>query len=151
MITKYTLILVLCFLCHFAYTQELLPTKAIDGSYKALKAEKGPSGLTKDKVIQLAENNGTKMLAVASCEKCYPAMYSYNKALSEEFGTTVFMNSFGILALRYDSESLVVVAPSLKMGENFSFYNFYSKNQTKVSAMSKEEIEKYELPILDLL
>jgi hypothetical protein len=144
-------ILVLFFAFNGLYAQSLLSSKNMNGSYTALVEERGPQGLTNNKVIQLVENNGTTILAVAACERCFPAMYTYNEELSEQFGNTVFMNSFGIYALQYDADSFVVVAPSLKINENFSFYNFYSKKKEKLAKVSKKTIEEFALPLLDYL
>ncbi|WP_394748957.1 hypothetical protein [Spongiimicrobium salis] len=144
-------ILILVFALNGLSAQNVLSSNAIDGAYVALVAEKGPSGPTKDKVIQLAENNGTTMLAVAACERCFPAMYTYNKTLSEQFGNTVFMNSFGIYALQYDTNSFVVVVPSLSLNENFSFYNFYTKKKEELTKIDQKKIEAFALPLLDYL
>ena len=133
------------------YSQKLEPSAALNGSYISLYAEKGSSGLTKNKKIQYGENNGTRLLAVAACKRCMPAMYTYDKDLSEEFGHLIFKNSFGVFIIKYDEQGLIIVAPSLKMGENFSFLNFYTKQEDQLQKMDKQKIEKFALPLLDII
>ncbi len=131
--------------------QNVAPNKNIDGAYTALFEERGASGPTKNKVIQLGENNGTQLLAIAACEQCFPAVYSYKKNLSEQFGKAVFYNASGLYVLSYDNDSFVIVMPSLKAGEDFSYHNFYSKRASKAESMTKDSIEKYATKLLDLL
>lgn len=131
--------------------QSLLSPDKVNGAYITFEAEKGPNGPTKNKVIELAENNGTQMLAMASCERCFPAIYTYNKGLSEQFGKSVFINSSGIYSIVYDEKSFVVVVPSLKLEENFSFLNFYSMDKDLMSKMNKNRIEQYAMSLLDFL
>ncbi len=128
------------------------PSKAhIDGAYTALVAERGASGPTKNKVIQLVENNGTQMLAVAACAKCFPALYTYKPKMSKQFGKPVFYNSMGLYLLTYDQESFVIVMLDLTFKENFSYHNFYSKSNEKVKTMSKKKVEAYAIKLLDYL
>ena len=122
-----------------------------DGHYTALFEEGGPTGPTTDKVIQLVENNNMQMLAVAACDKCFPALYTYRPDLSEKFGKAVFQNSLGLYVLAYESSGFIVAMPSLNMDEEFSYVNLYDKNMIKVKTMTKEKIEAYVLPLLDLL
>lgn len=139
----------------FAFTlvqgQSRLSSEKVNGAYIALEAEKGSNGPTKNKVIELAENNGTQILAIAACETCFPAIYTFNQNLSEQFGKPVFTNSMGIYSIVYDDKSFVVVVPSLKLEENFSFLNFYSKDKDLLLKMTKNKIEKYAIGLLDFL
>ena len=147
---KYIFILLFCSLGTL-YAQSIAPSKSIDGAYTTLFEERGVSGASNNKLIQLVENNGTQMLAVATCEQCFPAVYTYNKELSEQFGKAIFNNNMGFYAISYDSESFAIVMLSTTADENFSYYNFYSKSKSKVSAMTTEKIDAYSIKLLDLL
>lgn len=123
----------------------------IDGAYTALFAEAGTSGDTTDKSIQLVENNGTQMLAVASCEKCFPALYTYNSDLSVKLAKTVFSNTMGLYVIAYQSQGFVIVMPDFTFKENFSFVNFYGKDRREVAKMTKAKINVFALELLDYL
>ncbi|MDO1501447.1 hypothetical protein Q2T40_15030 [Winogradskyella maritima] len=116
-----------------------------------MEPERGTSGPSKDKVIQLVENNGMLMLAVAACEKCFPALYTYKSDLSKQFGKSVFNNSMGFYAVSYDGNSFVVFLPSLSAEKDFEFSNFYSKETSKLKFLTKKKVEEYATKLLDLL
>ncbi|MEE9363635.1 MAG: hypothetical protein V3U92_13635 [Cellulophaga sp.] len=99
----------------------------------------------KKKLIQLAENNGSKILAIAACAKCIPALYAYEPEESERIGKPVYFNKIGLYVITYDAESFAIVMLSAKEGEDFSYLNFYSKNQATVKSMTKEKIANYVL------
>lgn len=123
----------------------------INGIYHLSSPEKGPSGPTKKMIIQLAENNGTKMLAVAACEKCFPAIYTYKPELSKEFGKPVYYNSAGFHVLTYDNNSFIICMVAISIEKDFNYINFYSKNKGKVDAMTTKKMEAYASKILDYL
>lgn len=112
--------------------------KDIDGTYHLLFEEKG----IKTKFIQLVEKNNATMLLVASCEKCFPAMYQYRPEESKRVESPVFY-TMGIFIIKYDEESFIAVAPSLKEDVDFAFSNFYSKNKATLKTMTKEKIETF--------
>ena len=120
------------------YGQETA-TKNIDGTYQMLFADRQ----SKTKVMQYAEANGTKMLLVAACSKCMPAIYEYEAEESTRIGKPVFFNPIGLYVITYDSESFVIMKLSTKEGENFSYLNFYSKNASKLIGMTKAKMETY--------
>ena len=124
------------------YGQDVAETKNVDGMYHLLFVERDGA---KNKVIQLAENNGSKILAIAACAKCMPALYAYEPEESERIGKPVYFNKIGLYVITYDSESFVIVMLSAKEGEDFSYLNFYSKNQATVKSMTKEKIANYVL------
>lgn len=148
---KITLLLLLLGASLLAISQETNTPSIVDGAYVSFKPEKSPNGPSTNKVIQLANHNGTTMLAIAACEKCFPAMYTYQADLSNQFGKTVFSNSFGIYVMQYNQNSLVIVAPSLKFDENFSFLNFYTTNKAELGKINKAKVEAFALPLLDIL
>ena len=117
-------------------------TNNIDGVYSLLFVERDGA---KKKLIQLAENNGSKVLAIAACPNCMPALYAYEPEESERIGKPVYFNEIGLYVITYDAESFAIVMLSAKEGENFSYVNFYSKNQSTVKSMTKEKVEAYVL------
>lgn len=131
--------------------QSKTPSKNINGVYHLFKAEKGPSGTTNKMLIELAKNNGTIMLAVAACEKCYPAVYTYQPALSKKFGKPVYYNSSGIHVLTYDDNSFIICMAAISIEKDFNYTNFYSKSKAKVDGISQKKIASYASKILDYL
>lgn len=127
------------------------PSQSVNGLYHLFTPEKGPSGKTNKMLIELAENNGTKMLAVAACEKCYPAICTYKPELSKQFGKPVFYNSSGIHVLKYDNESFIICMAAISIDKDFNYINFYSKSKSKVEAMTTKQMEAYANKILDYI
>jgi len=140
---KYIIIITAMFsFMHKINAQNTLATAQINGTYHLLFVERDGA---KNKIIQLAENNGTKMLAVTACSNCFPALYTYEKEESDRLGKPIFFNKMGLYVITYDAESFIIVMLSTKEGENFSYLNFYSKNPTTVKNMTKDKIEAYAL------
>ncbi len=133
------------------YAQKGMPTEAINGTYHLLEAERGIGNKqTKTKIFQYGLFGNDKVLAIAACEKCMPAIYKYQKKESEAFGSPFFFNDSGLFMITYDSESFVMVMPSSKENADFTdfaFSNFYSKNKAKVAAMTQEKIKEYIIEI----
>ena len=122
--------------------------KSFNGKYYTLEAEKGVDNKpSKIKYVELGENNGKKMLAVAACEKCMPAIFSYKPDESKIYKRSIFFNYFGLYAIAYDEESFIIIQVSNKLGagvwSKFAFSNFYSKSKTKVDAMTKQKLEDF--------
>lgn len=129
------------------YAQNEVPTKAINGVYHLLEAERTTgSKTTKTKIFQYGLLGTTKVVAVAACKKCVPAIYKYQETESKELNRSVFYNSIGLFLISYDQESFVMVMPANKQGAdwtNFAYSNFYSKNSTKVKTMSQKKIKEF--------
>lgn len=141
MILKIKLI-ALVLLTSNCFSQSVNPSKEINGKYHLLDAERG----VKTKIFEYGAHNGTKLLLVASCKKCIPAVYKYQENDSKEVGVPIFYNSIGLFMFGYDKDSFVMVMPSNKSDgdwASFSFSNFYSKDQSKVNSMTKENIKEY--------
>lgn len=141
---KYLIILITpCFL----FSQSEIPTERIDGTYHLLEEEKGIGNKpTKTKLFQFGMFGGDKVLAIAACAKCMPAVYKYQEAESKELGIPVFYHDIGLFVITYDNESFVMVKPADKNSEDwtdFSYSNFYSKNKVKVMAMTQQKIKDF--------
>jgi len=143
------LLLILCMNALFAQIEH--PTEAINGTYHLLEGERGIGNKpTKTKFFQYGLLGDTKVLAVAACGKCMPAIYKYKEEYSKELGVPVFFNDYGLFLITYDTESFVMIMHANKEGADwtdFSFSNFYSKNNAKVNAMTQQKIKEY---IIDL-
>lgn len=131
------------------YGQEFELTNQINGSYHLFEAERGVNNKsTKTKLIEYGENNGIKLLAVAACEKCIPAVYTYKKEESIQMERPVFFNSSGLWVVKYDDESFVIFMPDPAAGsdsEKLYISNFYSKSKFKVENMTKAKIKDFVL------
>lgn len=119
-----------------------------NGTYHLLEPERGINNKpTKTKLVQFGKNNNTELLAIAACEKCMPAVYTYQEKESKTYKTPIFLNSMGLYVLPFDDESFVIVFVDKKLGDGiwskFSFSNFYSKNKATVSKMTKQKIEEF--------
>lgn len=115
--------------------------------YHLLEAERGIDNQpTHTKLVEYGAHNGTKLLAIAACEKCIPAIYSYQADDSESLGVTTYYNSNGLFVFEYDFESFVIIMLNPSAEDdwiNFAFSNFYSKSKSKVDAMSQQKIKDF--------
>ena len=137
--------LIVLFIPSLTFSQDASPTKAINGTYHLLEAERG----VETKLFEFGEHNGVKLLAIAACEKCMPAVYTYKADESKELGRTVFFNATGLYVFRYDEESFVMIMidPNADVWTDFYFSNFYSKNKIKVDSMSKQKLKDFIIKI----
>lgn len=126
------------------FSQYKEPTEAINGKYYLMDAEKGiGSKMTKEKLFQYGKWGQDKVLVVAACERCSPAMYKYKKEDSEAMETPMFYNQVGLYMFMYDDESFVMMVPANKNSKDwtdFTYSNFYSKSKVKTAAMTKQKI-----------
>ncbi len=136
---------------YLLFSQKEMPTEAINGTYHLLVAERGIGNKqTKTKIFQYGVFAGGKVLAIAACGKCMPAIYKYQKGDSKELGVPVFFNAIGLTMITYDSESFVMIMPATKKDAewtDFSFSNFYSKNKAKVNVMTQQKIKEFIIKI----
>lgn len=138
---KYLLVLLIP---SILFSQSKKPTEAINGTYYLMTAEKGIGNkMTKEKLFQYTTWGNDKVLIVAACERCSPAMYKYSKEESDSTGIPVFYNAIGLYMITYDDESFVMIVPANKNSNDwtdFTYSNFYSKNKVKADAMTKQKI-----------
>ena len=141
---KYLIVLLMPYLL---FSQNEQPTEAINGTYHLMDSERGiGSKQTKTKLFQYGSWGEEKVLVVAACERCSPAMYKYQKEESEAMGVPVFYNAIGLYMITYDNESFVMMVPANKKSKDwtdFTYSNFYSKNITKAEAMTKQKIIEF--------
>ena len=126
------------------FSQNEQATEAINGTYHLMDSERGIGNkLTKEKLFQYGEMGTDKVLAVAACQRCAPALYKYQKEESEAMGVPVFYNAIGLYMITYDNESFVMMVPANKKSKDwtdFTYSNFYSKSIVKAEAMTKQKI-----------
>ncbi len=127
------------------------PSTSINGNYTAVKAERGTTGPSKEKIIQYGENNGIKFLAIAACERCMPAVFTYNKEYSKVLGKPAFNNNIGYYIFTYDEDSFVLILISTMGDELIKFSNFYSKDALKARAMNASKVNDFAMEMLELL
>lgn len=103
----------------------------------------------KQQILQIGENNGVKLLMMASCKQCMPAVYTYNPEASKASGKSIYGTS-GIYVIPYDENSYISVAPktpSVAIGEGiwetFLYTNFFSADKVKVAGMNKKKVEDW--------
>ncbi|WP_217491862.1 hypothetical protein [Aquimarina megaterium] len=103
----------------------------------------------KQQILQIGENNGVKLLAMASCKQCMPAVYTYNPEASKASGKSIYGTS-GIYVIPYDENSYISVAPKIPavaigegIWETFLYANFFSADKTKVASMNKKKVEDW--------
>ena len=148
---KYILHTLLLLISSIAFAQQEITPETVNGTYHLFMEERGVSGPTKTKLIQFGENNGTKLLAIAACEKCMPAIYTYQEKDSKRLGVSVFFNSTGLYVFEYDADSFVIVMATSKLGDSpwskFAFSNLYSKTKSKANSITKTEIEAYAIKL----
>jgi len=138
---KYTVKIILLLSAIHLSSQNSNLLKSVDGTYHLLEAERGVT----TKVFEFGEHNNVKLLAIAACKKCMPAVYTYKAEESKELDRLVFYNSTGLYLFQYDEESFVMIMinPKAEHWTDFYFSNFYSKIKSKVASMSKEKIKKF--------
>ncbi|WP_417559190.1 hypothetical protein [Mesoflavibacter zeaxanthinifaciens] len=143
---KYILLTIILCVSFTLKAQDSKPTEAINGTYHLMDAERASQGkTTKIKFFEFGELNSKEVLAIAACEKCIPAIYTYKPEESKEIDRFVFFNSAGLYVIQYDNESFVMIMPNPN-GEDwldFMFSNFYSKNKTKAEQMTQEKIKAF--------
>lgn len=103
----------------------------------------------RQQILQIGENNGVQLLAMASCKQCMPAVYTYNPEASDASGKSIFGTS-GIYVIPYDENSYISVAPktpAVAIGEGiwetFLYANFFSVDKAKVTSMTKKKVEDW--------
>ncbi|WP_205410288.1 hypothetical protein [Aquimarina longa] len=103
----------------------------------------------KQQILQIGENNGVKILAMASCKRCVPAAFVHNLEASKASGKLIYGGS-GIYVIPYDENSYVAVAPqtpAVAIGEGiwetFLYANFFSTDKAKVAGMTKNKVEAW--------
>lgn len=128
-----------------------ITTEANNGTYHLLEEERGMGNKkTKTKIFQYGALGETKVLAVAACGRCSPALYKYLEEESKTLGRSIFYNKIGLYFIAYDVNSFVIIMPTNKKDKNwsdFTFSNFYSKDKSKVEGMTKQKIKDFIIKI----
>jgi len=96
--------------------------------------------------IAYGDMKGKNVIAIAPCERCPPAVYSYLKKKSRILDVPVFTTS-GLYLFQYDNESFVIVQPDSILGKKpwskIGHANIYSKNIATAKSVSRLQIESF--------
>ena len=116
--------------------------ESVKGIYHLGTPERGQ----KQVEIAYGDMKGKTVIAVAPCERCPPAMYSYLKKESRILNIPVFTTS-GLYLFQYDNDSFVVVQPDSALGSKtwskIDHANIYSKNIATAKSVSRHQIESF--------
>ncbi|MAX70857.1 MAG: hypothetical protein CMC76_07100 [Flavobacteriaceae bacterium] len=143
---KYIILTILMCFSIVIKAQNSEPSTTFNGKYHLMDAERASRGeTTKIKYFEFGEHNGLQLLAVAACEKCMSAVYTYKPEESKEIERLVFFNKVGLIMIQYDKESFVMIMPNPNSDNwlDFMFSNFYSKSKTKAEQMTQEKIKTF--------
>ena len=96
--------------------------------------------------IAYGDMKGKTVIAVAPCERCPPAVYSYLKRESRILDIPVFTTN-GLYLFQYDNDSFVIVQPDSALGSKtwskIDHANIYSKNIATAKSVSRDQIESF--------
>lgn len=125
--------------------QDYFPKKdAFDGKYYSLN-NMGRSGQeTKEVFLAVGAPGTTKMMTLSLTKGGMPAYFVFDEAISKKAKIAVFRNRMSMVFM-YDKNSLVMVrekkARNEAVGETLA--DFFSKDKSKVAAMTKEKAMEY--------
>ncbi len=118
-----------------------LTADQVNGIYNLAQPERSAAGQTSKLLIQVGQNNGQVFLATAGCERCPPALYSYQKELTDDLERPVFYNSMGIYVISFDENTFVSVMPDGMLGKqiwkNLTYINVYAKQGSQGISLEK--------------
>mgnify|MGYP006939814164 CR=1 FL=1 len=126
-----------------------MPTQAVEITPESVKGiyhlgipERGQ----KQVEIVYGDIKGKMVIAVAPCERCPPAVYSYLKRESRILDIPVFTTN-GLYLFQYDNDSFVIVQPDSALGtkawSKIDHANIYSKNIATAKSVSRRQIESF--------
>lgn len=116
----------------------------VNGVYHLGIPERGQ----KKVLMQYGQLGANKVIAVAACQGCPPAVYQYQEEPSKTLKTPIFMTA-GLYLIRYDDDSFVLVQADKELGravwETIGHANVYSKKQSTANTLARPEIESFAL------
>lgn len=121
-------------------------TEALNGTYYLGVPERG----AKQVLLQYGQLGEKRVIAVAACQKCPPAVYSFQAEPSQVLGVPVFMTA-GLYLIRFDQESFILVqsdgALGRKIWDKIGHTNIYSKNVSKTQSVSRSTIQAFAIDL----
>ncbi len=118
----------------------------VNGVYHLGTPERGAQKV----MLQYGELNGKKVIAVAACKGCPPAVYSYQEEPSKELNTPVFMTA-GLYLLPYNKDSFIIVQPDGLLGRKvwnkIGHANIYSKSPKIANSTQRPQIEQFAIAL----
>lgn len=119
---------------------------AANGTYHLGTPERGTSQV----LVQAGELNGKKVLAVAACRSCPPAVYSYLQEPSETLGLPIYSIA-GLYVIQQDADTLVIVQPDAELGRQvwgrIGHANLYSRDAARAAAFDRTAVEGWAIAL----
>lgn len=110
-----------------------------DGVYHLWQPERGASQVQMKRLM----HNGRDIMAVASCEKCPPAVYQFQAEPSAILKRDVFFNSMGLYLIADTESRFWLVQADAELGravwQKLGYLNVYSKNQADFAKLNLAE------------
>lgn len=129
--------------------QDYFPNKEkFNGKYYSLNPIKvNARGIGKiDQITCQVGKMGTiRVLAMAPCDNCMPAVYTFKPESAKEIKKAVFYNRTGVMVIEYNKNSFVIVGATTTKPT----VDFYSKDKSTVDAMTAEKALEYALKYIE--
>ncbi len=142
---RHWLFFALLFCTITSQAKELTP-ESVKGIYHLGVPERGQQQVE----IVYGDMKGKAVIAVAPCERCPPAVYSYLKKESGILGIPAFTTN-GLYLFQYNDNSFVVAQPDVTLGERawskFKHTNIYSKDKATANSLSRSQIAQFAINI----
>jgi len=120
-----------------------LSPEEVKGTYHLTTTERGQSKVK----MEMGQMGNKTVLAIAACDRCPPAVYTFQQEQSSTLQTPVFFNTMGLYVIKYDDDSWIVVQPDGELGRKvwtkIGHANLYSKSANKAKSMTRGQIETY--------
>lgn len=132
-----------------SFAQDYFPNKeTFNGNYYGLTPIVLRNGSKVDFMIcQVGDMGNDKVLAMAACKSCMPAVYTFKPESSKEIKKAVFYNKWGIMIIQYDKESFVRLIPT----QNKPRIEFFSKNKSTISSLTEQKVIEYAMKYAEQL
>jgi hypothetical protein len=123
-----------------------LTEASVNGEYYLGVPERGKSKV----LMQYGQLGNKTVIAVAACQSCPPAVYSFQQEPSKTLGTPVFMTS-GLYLIPLNENSFVLVQPDGLLGRKvwskIGHANLYTRDQQAAANFDRASVEKFAIDL----
>lgn len=122
-------------------TQDYFPkSDAFNGKYYSLNNIGSPGEEVKEVYLAVGEPGTTKMMTLTVKKGSMPAYFVFDATVAKKIKKAVLRNRMSMIFM-YDENSLVMVREKKERNEaeGETIVDFFSKDKTKVSTMTKEK------------
>jgi len=123
-----------------------LTEASVNGEYYLGVPERGKSKV----LMQYGQLGNKTVIAVAACQSCPPAVYSFQEEPSKTLGTPVFMTS-GLYLIPLNENSFVLVQPDGLLGRKvwskIGHANLYTRDQQAAANFDRASVEKFAIDL----